>query len=260
MGEIPAAVFLTPLIGVILAVWMLVRRRGVMASMEEKYADMRMGDIAGRLGLAVVEGDPTLNLMLASMKHDAKDYQATGGVIAKLKGDGVKETRARLSGSPYGHPTEFVFYRRSEVSPGLALTEIRETCDYRLTLRVGAPVPDFEIVLRAPQRGLEAVPELPLALQSFGDVHLDAALKLTSSDRAIGRLLAPLVAPLASMSYVHLQGRGGVLHSIMSQHSVFAAAHHLEAMQRVLEQTACALEGRVPPAFALRPVTRHPAA
>jgi hypothetical protein len=194
------------------------------------------------------------------MKHDEKDYQATGGVIAKLKGNGIKETRARLSGSPYGHPTEFVFYRRTEVSPGLTVTEIRETYDYRLTLRVGAPVPDFEIVLRAPQRGLEAIPELPLALQAFGDVHLDSALKLTSSDRDVGRLLAPLMAPLASMPYVHVQGRGGVLHSIMTQYTVFAAAHHLEAMQRVLEQMACSLEGRVPPAFGTRPIVPTPAA
>jgi hypothetical protein len=246
MEDIPPIVFIAPLIGIVAVVMMVLRRKSAMKDAETRYANFRVADLAQRMGLALVEGDPAFNMMLAHAAHGQKDYTPTGGVLGKITGDGVKETRVRLAGSPYGHPTEFVYYSRHEYDGGIASATIRTRFECRLSVRVAAAVPEFEVVLRAASAGFGAQPKLPLPPQSFGDAMLDQRLALTSRDARVGPALAPVVGGLTPLQFVHVQGSDGAVHALATENGSSMAIYHLEQVQQVLEQIANVLEGRPP--------------
>jgi hypothetical protein len=249
---VPLTVYLVPAIGLGMgAFWLLLGRR-LMTGADQRHRDFRVADLAQRLGLQIVEGDPTLNMMQAHTKHNMR--------MAKDKAPGIlrsaKETKVVLEGAPYGRPTRFLFHRYTEVAQRIVAQVVSGSFDCRLSLWVPADLPPFEIVSRAGfadrYMGIRAKAEWDLPAQPFGDSDLDAKLALSSPDPRLGRHLAPVVGALVGDKYVHIQGNRGVIESLASKDDtasndagyfqwIFEVQHH----QRVLEQMAEVLAGPV---------------
>jgi hypothetical protein len=247
MSEFPVFVLAMPAVALaLLLFWTTVGKR-MMRATDRRYADYRLAEVAQRMGLQVVEGDPSLNLIQAQTTHNMAAGQATGGRVARFLGDAEKETRIRLEGAPYGRPTRLVFSSYTKYQDRVAVGIVTTAFEFRLSLQLPIAIPAFEVVLRkAGAHGVKAGPEWDLPRQSFGDPDLDARLALTCSDPRIGPHLAPVVGALASHRYVHIQGQGRIISSLAEEHAAMYAAFELEQTQLVLEHVANALAGPGP--------------
>jgi hypothetical protein len=246
VSEVPPYIFAMPFVAIGLMVFWLVAGKRMMASTDRHYAAFRVGDVAQRMGLQIIDGDPSLNLIQAQTKHNMAKSQATGGKVARLLGDSDKETRVRMQGAPYGRPTELVFYSYTKYQDRLAVGIITKSFEFRLSVQIPVAVPSFEIVLRkSGAYGLKARPEWRLPRQSFGDPDLDARLSLTTTDARLGPYLAPAVGGLIGYKYLHIQGDGHMISSLAEENATMLAAFDLEQTQLVLEHMASALGGPV---------------
>ena len=249
---VPAAVYLVPAIGLGMGAFWLILGRRLMTGADRRYRDFRVADLAQRLGLRIVEGDPTLNMMQAHTKHNMR--------MAKDKAAGFlrssKETKVVLEGAPYGRPTRFLFHRYTEVAERVVAQVVSGSFDCRLSLRVPVDLPPFEIVGRAGfadrYMGIKAKPEWGLPSQSFGHRDLDAKLALSSPDPRIGSYLAPVVGALVGHKYVHIQGQSGLIESLASRDDTasndagyFQWISEVGDHQRILEHMANVLAGPV---------------
>jgi hypothetical protein len=246
MGSVPVIVFLVPVVGVIAAVVFPRLAKQLASSTEQRYAEFRLADLAPRLGLHIVEGDPSLNMLQAHVAHN----MARGWSVGGLRGLAVKgkETRVRLEGTPYGRPTRFTFFARTEGTDLIGARVVRRELDCRLSVRVPVELPPFEIVLRRPSSSLEVKPELGLPAQSFGDPQLDAHLVLHCADPRLGPVVAPAVVGLTGHRFLHLQGTGDVISSLAATEAgLTIAVYHLTDTQVALEHLANVLAGPVTP-------------
>src|SRR5262245_4364400 len=177
MGSLPVIVFVAPVIGLI-AVIVIPRFGKQMASrVDERYSEFRVGELAPRLGLHIVEGDPSLNLSQGHSAHHMSKSKAVPGLMGLIRS--AKETKVRLEGAPYGRPTQFLFYARTQGTSLPGVNFVSSTWDCRFSVRLPVQVPPFEIVRRHPAHTLKVKPELGLPRQSFGHPELDAELSLS---------------------------------------------------------------------------------
>jgi hypothetical protein len=249
---VPFTVYLVPAIGLGMGAFWLIFGRKLMTGSDRRHRNFRVADLAQRLGLQIVEGDPALNMMQAHTKHNMRR--------AKDKARGLlrssKETKVVLEGAPYGRPTRFLFDRYTEVAERIVARVVSGSFDCRLSLQVPVHLPPFEIVGRTGfadrYMGIKARPEWGLPAQSFGDRDLDTKLALSSPDPRLGPHLAPVAVALVGHRYVHIQGHGGLIESLASKEDtasndagyfqwIFEVEHH----QRILEHMANALAGPV---------------
>ena len=104
MNGIPLQTILLPILGLGLVFYMLRRQKQMIADGDTQYAKFRLDQVAPRMQLAIVEGGPDFNLMMAHAHHGQKQYDPKGGVLGQLSGEGMKESRAVLRGAPTGAP------------------------------------------------------------------------------------------------------------------------------------------------------------
>jgi hypothetical protein len=252
MGGVPFTVYLVPVVGLGMGLFWLVFGRKLMTGSDKRHRELRVGELAQRMGLQIVEGDPSLNMMQAHTKHNMR--------MAKDKASGFlrssKETKVVLEGAPYGRPTRFLFHRYTEVAERFVAQVVSGSFDCRLSLQVPVDLPPFEIIGRSGladrYMGLKVKPEWGLPDQSFGDRELDAKLALSSPDPRIGSYLAPVVGALVGNRYVHIQGHRDVIESLCSQDDAasndagyFQWIFQAEDHQRILEHMANVLAGPV---------------
>jgi hypothetical protein len=202
---LPLTVFLLPAIGLGMGAFWLVFGRRLMMGADQRYRDLRVADLAPRLGLRIVEGDTALNMMQAHTKHNMRMAKDKAGFLRSSK-----ETKVVLEGAPYGRPTRFLFHRYTAVAERVVVQVVSGAFDCRLSLQVPADLPPFEIVSRSGlgrrYMGIKAKAEWGLPPQPFGNADLDAKLARSCPDPRIGSYLAPVVGPLAGHRYVHIQG------------------------------------------------------
>ena len=247
---VPLIVYLVPALGLGMGAFWLVLGRKLMTSSDERYPEFRVADLARRLGLQIVEGDPALNMMQAHTTHNMR----TAADKARGFLRSSKETRVVLEGAPYGRPTRFLFHRYTEVAERIVVRVASGSFDCRLSLRVPVDLPPFEIVGRPGfgdrYMGIRATPEWGLPAQSFGDRDLDARLALSSPDPRIGSYLAPVVGALAGHKYVHIQGHRDLIESLASKQDTasndagyFQWIFEVDDHQRILDHMANVLAG-----------------
>jgi hypothetical protein len=248
MSDVPVFVFAIPVVAAgLLLFWNFAGKR-MMGAADRRYSDYRVGDLAQRMGLQVIEGDPSLNLIQAQTKHNMSYGEATGGRVARFMGDTQKETRVRLEGAPYGRPTQLVFHSYTKYQDRVAIGFVTRSFEFRLSVQVPVQLPAFEIVLRkGAAYGLKAKAEWDLPRQSFGERELDDRLVLTCADPRMGPHLASVVGGLTGHKYLHIQGDGNVISSLGEEDATMYVAFDLEKTQQVLEHMAFAVAGPVQP-------------
>lgn len=245
MSNIPPVVFAGPVIAVVALLVLPRFGKAMMASTDKKYAEWRLGDLSQRLGLQIVEGDPTMNLMQAQTAHNMAKGKAGRGLRSLT--DLQKETRIRMEGAPYGRPTQFLFRSMTRQTDAMVAKFIKTEFECRFSVRLPFAPPPFEIVLRRPSGAYKVKPELGLPEQSFGDAGLDGHLVLCSTDPRIGPALAPAMAGLMQHTYLHIQGNGDVISSLTDETGYSAATYYIYETQQTLEHMANMLAGPVTP-------------
>ena len=210
--------------------WALAQQPQQSAAMQMQYPDYRLSEVARRTHLSIVEGDPALNfLLLAYTPHWLQP---------------TRETRARLCGSPNGRPTELVYCHRTEPDPRFfASKKWIETLDGRFTLRVARPFAPFEVVLRSPGY-LGSPPVMSLPPVSLGDPVLDAKFVLSTHDPSMANALAPALALLAALGFLHICASEQSISYAMTTAGAPYVIYSIELIQYALEQIASTLEGR----------------
>jgi hypothetical protein len=236
-----------PVFMVVFVIFFLVRNRKAMGKWEQQNAHFRMSELSQRMRLQVVEGDPTFNFMIANNIHGAKRYDKKGGILGAISGDSVKETRAVLRGEPNGHPTELVFYRRSDIDVGVTTRTLSESYEFRLTIKVARPFAPFEITLRTPGAYLESPPVMQLPPAYFGDSMLDAKFALSAADPTVARAVVQALLPLASMQFFHIRASEQSISFFATEFGAMPMLNAIEPLQYAMEQMASALEGRAMP-------------
>lgn len=246
MNDLPIQTILFPIIAFAAVALILVRQKKVMAQAEKTYANFRLADIAQRMQLSIVQGDPGFNLMMANANHGAKSFEKKKGFIAALSDEGSKESRVLLRGAPNGRPTELAYSHKTDREQILSGTVHRHTFDCRLTVQVAQPFAPFEVTLRNPAAGMASPPVMSLLPAFFGDPLLDAKFALHTTDPRIGPAIAAALGPLANIAFLHIRASDQSIASVATMMGASVAFYSIEQVQYCLDQMGLVLEGRSP--------------
>lgn len=243
MGQV---VFVAPLAVLFVVGFWLFGAKRMLADRAKYGKPLPLGELAQRMGLQVLEGDPAAPLTDAEASQNKPGGQKTGGAVGRFLGDRVWETRIRLQGAPYGRPTEFYLFDRHQVDERVVAKVHYIAFECRLTVHIPVRVPPFEIVNRKRVMGMKVETQMDLPRSAFGDDGLDSELVLHTSDRRIGPVLAPAVAPLTDVRIVHVQGYETVVQALFEAYALVFTATDLVPTQQALEHMATVLAGPVP--------------
>jgi len=218
----------------------------------KQYAHMRAGELATRLGMQLLEGNPEFNPVTQSVQPSVQNTGSAGGFLRQMAasqvGGTLGEFKLHMAGQPYGSNAELVLYCRQDLDRGFAQNTTTTWHDLRLTLHARYQVVPFELRLRKEMQGLETrrrddAPHLPA--QSFGDAALDQRYIIETPDPALPRRISPALAQLAPhLMYVHLVGSGTQLSFVMTPTAVMCSAPSFEPILQVLAALAAIFEGR----------------
>jgi hypothetical protein len=224
--DIPVIVYILPPVVLAMVVYTYVARsRGMAAT---KHATV--SSLAQRMEMAVVEGDPTLNLYYLSQPNS--DYKRS----------------ILLKGTPYGRSVEFEFTDGTRKQDYLVLIKTTYTWGCYLVARTAVAFPDFEISLRQPPQYLEptlVMPELPEV--RTGDPAIDQHFRIASRDQRVGPAVLACLRLLVGQQYVHLVGKNGAVMIPMTRYGMPYFVHSAEHYLYALETLASGLEGKVAP-------------
>lgn len=238
MDGVPIQVFLFPIVGVLVAVAYILRGRKAAAGYDEQYANYRAGELARRLGLALVEGDPAFNLFIRQANVDVYRGPSDGRPI---------HIQVRLEGAPQGAPMQLTYLYRVEQETGLAQVTWRIWFDCRMTVRAKQAFPPFEVISRdAPLGPIAATQPLPPA--ATGNAAVDATYAVTTHEPALAHLLGELLPAFSTFqnSGVHLVGDGHTVSFVMKQDKaplLANALYYAEAMAAQLTELARRIGG-----------------
>lgn len=231
-------VYVMPVIVIAMLVYTFVmRKRGLAAT-----THATVGSMAQRLGLQVIQGDPSINLYYLAQPN--RNYKRN----------------IQLVGAPYGREVKWDLTDGTRSQDFLVVVKVTTTWGCFLVAKVGAYVPDFDVKLRSPNQYLvpdASLPHLPEALT--GDPSIDAAYRVAIADPRYAPSLVPAIKALAGELYVHIVGQGGV---VMIPITRFGLPYFVNAAEKylyALEVLACTLEGKQPPATLAAPGQAAPA-
>lgn len=212
------APFLVLIVG-ILGIQLYYRHKGAPARAAQLQR-LRTDAIAQRLGLGIVEGDPSFV------------FHAMGSTSAAQR-------RVVLRGHASGLPLELVYaYQRTD-RIGFSDVEVRTSFECRLSALAREPFPVFEVFPRGP-----VIPELaPLAPPaSTGEPTVDAAYLVRTDEPRLAQLLGRHLAaahPTFAATGVHLFGDGQrvsfVMHEKVRPHPAEVLLHAEQAARLVVE-------------------------
>ncbi|MCW5808893.1 MAG: hypothetical protein KIT31_41460 [Deltaproteobacteria bacterium] len=221
-----------------------------------QYAHMRAGDVAARLGMRLVEGNPAHNLVTQSVLPSVQNTSSAKGFLHQMAatsvGGTLGEFKLHMVGQPYGAHAELVLFCREDYRPGLTENVTTTWSDLRLTIHARCAVAPFDLRLRKEMTGLEArrdgdAPRMPP--QRFGIPALDERFLLECPDPRLPGALAAALAPLATdVVYVHITGAGNQVSFVMTPTAVSCAAMSLERILHTLASIVAVFEGRPMPA------------
>lgn len=207
MSGVPIQLLLFPLLGFLVVGYLLYQRFVGVKRLEEGQSRFRLGELAQRLRLTVVVGDPQFNLFVRLANVDVMRGPADGRPV---------HIEARAEGTPDGMPTSLTYLYRVEQKTESGLLgqaqSIRWTTwfDCRLSVRARQPFPPFEVVSRRSPIGAitrtQALPECPT-----GDPSVDASYLVTTHEPGMARVLGQHLSRFATFEKnagVHLVGDG----------------------------------------------------
>jgi len=227
--------------------YMMMRNMKRMKGWESSMAHYRAGELAPRVGMQLVNGDPSFNVATTNVGTVAKKYVGS-------KYDA--EFHLQMVGQPYGHQTEFSIDYVIESNIGSTVASYFGA----IHMKAAARVPRFELYRRISTMGnlglsadaMGAVQHVyddaNLPKVQFGDPMLDQRYVLQSEDPSIGPRIAQALQIFGTLDFVHIYSNDGGV--------TFRASTMMQNMtwmnfEQVLYGVACvvsAIEGRPLPA------------
>jgi len=218
----------------VVSVGFFLYRKKQLAAAQETYARFQIGPLAQSLGLRVVHGDPTANLMLAP--HNTQG--------TRIADDQPYEWHVRLQGEPRGRPVEVLYFHRRERKTGVVEVTFTYYDEAYVAVALRGAVPDFEVVSKKSSLGAidrkQALPPRP-----FGDPELDQEFTLATNDPNVGRKLRRglLAFDPGLRGYgVHLDCREGCLRFRAGRNHVSGVMYFVDSIIPTLEGMAAELE------------------
>ncbi len=233
MNDIPIQIFLFPVIGIALAGYVFWQRKAAAAQHDQQYASYRAGELARRLGLTLVEGDPAFNYFIRHANVDVMRGPADGRPV---------HVQSRMEGAPGGVPLELRYLYRVEQQSGLAQVTWTIWFDCRMVAHSKQPFPPFEVLSRnAPLGPIVQTQSLPA--MATGNAAVDATYHVATQEPAMAGLLGEVLPAFATFanSGVHLVGDGQSVAFVMKQDKAPLLANALyfaEAMSAGLTEIA----------------------
>ena len=221
-----------------------------------QYAHMRAGELAPRLGMQLLAGDPAHNLVTMSVQPSVQGTSSAKGFLSQMAatqlGGTLGELKLHMAGQPYGASCELMLYCRQDFEPGFTTNTTTTWHDLRLTVHAAYAVVPFDLRLRKETMHLETrrddgEPRMPPQL--FGDPVLDERFVIETPDPSLPRRIAGALGPfLHTLVYVHVTGAGNQVSFVMTPSSVTSVAPSLESILHGLVSIAAVFEGRPMPA------------
>jgi hypothetical protein len=228
--------FLFPAIGILLTLVVFAYRRTSIANLETQYANYRAGELARRLGLRLVEGDPQFNLCAFDVPGKVRYGFTTTRTI---------DVRIRMQGEPHGVPLELIYSLQQESKSIYRTTTVTTHFDCRMTAYARQTFPPFEVLSRkAPVGSIEQAH--PIAPLPTGNPAVDETYLVATAEPAMARLLGQSMGGFADFASggVHLWGDGRGVSFVMKKDRspvVMSALYYAESMSKLL----CDLARRV---------------
>jgi hypothetical protein len=238
VDQIPIQVFLVPVVGLAALAYTLWARKRAGQNHDQQFSNYRAGELAQRLGLQLIAGDPNFNLFISYANVDVRRGPSDGKPV---------HVEIRMQGAPHGVPLELVYLYRLERESDLTTVTWTTWFDCHMSARAARPFPPFELISRNAPLGPIAQ-TLPLAPQATGDANVDAAYLVTTAEPGVAQLLGQAAGALATFanSGVHLVGDGQQVSFVMKRDKAPLLANALyfaEAMSQQLSDLARRLGG-----------------
>ncbi|MEO6599621.1 MAG: hypothetical protein ABIQ16_07090 [Polyangiaceae bacterium] len=234
----PFYVLVFPVLAVGYMFFMRSRHKQKTVEFDQQYSNYRAGELAQRLGLQVVKGDPTFNFMVthanAAIARGATDSQAIHIDI-------------ELSGTPFGVPLSLIYLNRQERDTGFSSTTYKTWFDCRMIVTAKQPFPPFEVTSRRTSIGAivkqQAFPEM-----KTGNPAVDAEFLVSTNEPGLAQLLGQTLPEFVALGSagVHLVADGQHVSFVMGQTTapiVASALYHAEVMSHALSSLAGRLGG-----------------
>ena len=198
-----------PVIGLVIVGAYYLKGRSKIAGYDQQYANYRAGNLAQRLGLTLVQGDPTFNVFIT---------QANVDVDRGPKDKQPLHIELRAQGAPQGVPLEFVYLYRVEQDTGFAQVTWRTWFECRLTARAKQPFPPFEVITRQPPV-TPIAQTLALPPAATGNPLVDKVYLVTTQEPGMAHVLGELLPGFVTFqnSGIHLVGDGTTISFVMQQ-------------------------------------------
>lgn len=220
-----------------------------------QYSHLRAGELAPKLGMQLLAGNPEHNLVTMSVQPAIQNTSSAKGFLKQVAttqlGGQLGELKIHMAGQPYGANAELMLYCRQDYKPGFTENVTTTWSDLRMTVHARCNVAPFDLRLRDEHAGLETrrddeVPRMPA--QQFGDPALDRRFVIECLDPALPRYLAGVLGALSSvMAYVHVTAHANQVSFVMTPSSVNASAMSFEQILHALVSIAAMFEGRPVP-------------
>ncbi|HTQ02536.1 MAG TPA: hypothetical protein VMI54_01725 [Polyangiaceae bacterium] len=233
MSQVPIQSFLFPVLALAALLFFVVRQKKQLKSYDQQFSNYRAGELAQRLGLTLVQGDPLFNLFIRHANVDVQRGPADNRPI---------HIEVRAQGSPHGVPLEFSYLYRVEQETGFSQITWRTWFDCRLSAQARQPFPPFEALSRSTPFGPIAQTQ-SLAPMPTGNPAVDQNYVVATQEPGMAALLGqvlPLFGAFQS-SGVHLVGDGRSVAFVMKQDKgplIASTLYYAETLGKELSELA----------------------
>jgi hypothetical protein len=233
MDQVPIQSFLFPAVALAAVLFLVVRRKKQLRGYDQQYSNYRAGELAQRLGLSLVQGDPLFNLFIRQADVDVQRGPADKRPI---------HIELRAQGSPHGAPLELSYLYRVEQETGFSTVTWRTWFDCRLSAQARQPFPPFEVLSRTTPFGPIAQTQ-SLAPMPTGNPAVDRDYVVATQEPAMAALLGQVLPQFGvfQSSGVHLVGDGRTVSFRMQQDRaplVASTLYYAETLGKELSELA----------------------
>ena len=230
--------FLYVAIGIGLAIAFVLHHRKATKQLDTQHASFRAGALATRLGLSLVEGDPTYNFLVpdahASRSRGTSDRRPT-------------HVQIRMQGLSSGVPLELKYLHRVERDTGVFETTYRTWSECRMVAQARRPFPPFEVTFATPLLGRIAR-TLPLPLMSSPHAGHSSMFEMATHEPAMAELLESTLREFEMFATTgfHLVGDGQFISFLMHEDKsplMGSALYHAEPMAKLVSTLARRIGG-----------------
>jgi hypothetical protein len=209
VNQIPIQVYLFPALAIGAVIFFVIYRRFMVARHDQTYANYRAGELAQRLGLQLVEGDPTFNFFIRHANVDVARGPSDGRPV---------HISVRMQGQPQGVPIELVYLYRVEQETGLVTVTWRTWFDCRMVAHARQAFPPFEVISRNAPLGPIAM-TMPLPPVPTGNPMVDSTYAVATQEPGMAQMLGQTLGAFAQFanSGIHLVGDGRTISFVMKQ-------------------------------------------